>query len=316
VSVIYHLTSRAEWERALKEGELVSESLDTEGFIHCSTGAQHAASANKHFAGRDDLMLLLVDTDCVEAQIKIENGFPHIYGALNADAVFEAVTYAPGDDGRFEQHDESIGFETFGGWHIEDVERRARDAMNGYAAPWGVAGGWAIALFLGARGRPHADVEFVVRFADQRALFDHLRDWDARLVTGYGILEPWHGEPVEPNNQVWARTGGAPAPTWREFAADTTLIDFLFEPGDGDEWICRRDERIRLPMNDMLDTTECGVPFVRPEIVLLFKAKHARRKDQRDFDRVLPSLCEPARAWLADALQIAHPGHQWIEALR
>jgi uncharacterized protein (DUF952 family) len=54
-----------------------------------------------------------------------------------------------------------------------------------------------------------------------------------------------------------------------------------------------------------------GVPFVRPEIALLYKAKAARFKDERDFDRALPHLDAAARAWLASSLEQAHPGHPW-----
>lgn len=48
-----------------------------------------------------------------------------------------------------------------------------------------------------------------------------------------------------------------------------------------------------------------------PEVALLFKAKAPRFKDQRDFDRVLPYLDGAARAFLAWALEQAHPGHPW-----
>jgi hypothetical protein len=53
------------------------------------------------------------------------------------------------------------------------------------------------------------------------------------------------------------------------------------------------------------------VPFVAPEVALLFKAKLPRFKDQRDFDRVLPHLDRAARRWLGWAKEQAHPGHPW-----
>jgi hypothetical protein len=47
--------------------------------------------------------------------------------------------------------------------------------------------------------------------------------------------------------------------------------------------------------------------------VLLFKAKHAARdKDAADFARALPLLNVQRRHWLADALRVVHPGHDWI----
>jgi hypothetical protein len=62
-------------------------------------------------------------------------------------------------------------------------------------------------------------------------------------------------------------------------------------------------------------TSPDGVPYLAPEIVLLFKAKHPRAKDQSDFAGVLPVLGPIRRAWLAAALRRTHPGHRWITAL-
>ena len=59
------------------------------------------------------------------------------------------------------------------------------------------------------------------------------------------------------------------------------------EPADGDTWICRRDERIRMPYDQVIERTADGIPYGRPEIVLLFKAKAARPKDVADFLAVL-----------------------------
>jgi uncharacterized protein YecT (DUF1311 family) len=52
-----------------------------------------------------------------------------------------------------------------------------------------------------------------------------------------------------------------------------------------------------------------------PEIVLLFKAKHARPKDEADFAGTLDALGVAQRAWLADALATVHPGHPWLQLL-
>jgi len=52
-----------------------------------------------------------------------------------------------------------------------------------------------------------------------------------------------------------------------------------------------------------------GVPIVRPEVALLFKAKATRYKDQRDFDAALSALEDDARSWLGAALDVAHRDH-------
>jgi hypothetical protein len=52
-----------------------------------------------------------------------------------------------------------------------------------------------------------------------------------------------------------------------------------------------------------------------PELVLLFKAKATRPKDQADFDGVLPLLGQARRDVLSGWLELVHPGHPWLEEL-
>ena len=106
MTLLLHITSRAQWDRARFAGAYRSDSLDTEGFIHCSTREQVLAVAERVFRGQDDLVLLCIDLSRVQAPIQfdtIESGerFPHIYGPLNADAVIRTIPFAPGPDGRF-----------------------------------------------------------------------------------------------------------------------------------------------------------------------------------------------------------------------
>jgi hypothetical protein len=93
-------------------------------------------------------------------------------------------------------------------------------------------------------------------------------------------------------------------------------LDVFREPHDGDTWICRRDADTRLPYARVFETTPAGVPYLRPEIMLLFKAKQPRPKDVADLTVTLPALDDGRRRWLADALDQVHPGHAWIGLVR
>jgi hypothetical protein len=115
---------------------------------------------------------------------------------------------------------------------------------------------------------------------------------------------------------------GRPPPpgTWRRAwlrdpATGNYLLDVFREPHDGDTWICRRDQTIRLPYSDIIRHTRNGIPYLAPELVLLFKAKHARPKDQADFDATVPHMTPAQREALAELLARAHPGHRWLGAL-
>jgi uncharacterized protein (DUF952 family) len=63
--------------------------------------------ANVRFRGQPGLVLLSIDTDKVTAEIRYENleggeqMFPHIYGALNTDAVVKVARFEPGAEGYF-----------------------------------------------------------------------------------------------------------------------------------------------------------------------------------------------------------------------
>ena len=105
--LIYHITTRSEWETALLKGSYTAPSLDQEGFIHASTARQVAATADLLFGGMASLVLLEIDTDRLTANLRFEEApgtgqqFPHIYGPLNLDAVRSATGFYPGDDGLF-----------------------------------------------------------------------------------------------------------------------------------------------------------------------------------------------------------------------
>ncbi|MFC9790285.1 DUF952 domain-containing protein [Rhodococcus sp. NPDC127528] len=99
-----------QWERARVTGRRVPETFAADGFVHLSTTAQVHLPANRHFAGRTDLVLLYLDPSRLDAELRWEPGvptdpasmrFPHLYGPLPAAAVVAAVPYRPGPDGAF-----------------------------------------------------------------------------------------------------------------------------------------------------------------------------------------------------------------------
>jgi uncharacterized protein (DUF952 family) len=114
MALIYHITTHSEWEHAQQTGEHRAESLTTQGFIHFSTREQVTRVANAVFRGQPGLVLLCVDTDKLTAELHIEAAdttvhvdhaaneqFPHLYGALNLDAVVGVVEFPPLADGAF-----------------------------------------------------------------------------------------------------------------------------------------------------------------------------------------------------------------------
>lgn len=95
---LLHLALCDEWERAIAAGgpydrSTIGVSLAEEGFIHCSFPDQVAATAERYYAGRDDVVVLVVDPDRLDAAIRVEDlggtgvEFPHVYGPIPLAAV-------------------------------------------------------------------------------------------------------------------------------------------------------------------------------------------------------------------------------------
>lgn len=104
--MIYHIATFENWNLAQKLGEYHCESLTTEGFIHCSTINQVIRVANFLFKDQTNLILLEINENEVNAQIKYEGEtdekFPHIYGPLNLNSVVKTHSFKSQDDGFFE----------------------------------------------------------------------------------------------------------------------------------------------------------------------------------------------------------------------
>ncbi|SDT04037.1 nucleotidyltransferase domain-containing protein [Actinoplanes derwentensis] len=187
-------------------------------------------------------------------------------------------------------------------WTPEQVAHR----LSGTAVTWFVAAGWALDLFRGARTRAHGDIEIAVPAASFPEIRDCFRGYEFDAAGSGRIWANATPDELAATHQTWVR----------DPATGDYLLDVFREPHQGDTWICRRDETIRFPYRDIIDHTEQGIPYLVPELVLLFKAKHTRPKDQVDFERTVPHLTADRRARLAGLLVRVHPGHRWLADLQ
>ena len=179
--------------------------------------------------------------------------------------------------------------------------------FEGVDASWWVAGGWAIDLWLGERTRPHDDLDIAVLRLEQHVFLERLTGWDLQVATEPGVLRPLaSGEEIAPpRHALWCRPG----------SADDWAFELLLNDVEGGEWCFRRDHAVRAPLGELGDRTDAGIPFLRPEFVLLFKAKQARDRDAEDLRRALPTLPSDRRRWLAASIERVHPGHPWLVQL-
>jgi hypothetical protein len=196
-------------------------------------------------------------------------------------------------------HGEEPSRDRWDAWTPAEVAR----LLSGVTPPWWVAGGWALDLWLGHQTRVHADVEICTPRAEWASVRERLAGHDLWCAKDGRVTPLASGAPVpDACRQVWVldrRTR-----SWR--------LDVMLEGGGPDEWVCHRDARIRRPLAEATGVTADGIPYLRPEIVLLLKARYSRPKDEADLDAFLPRLDAPARGWLAHTLAWLHPGHEWL----
>jgi uncharacterized protein (DUF952 family) len=111
MTFIYHIATAAAWAQAQRDGQYTRSTLDRtlaqEGFIHASTAAQVTRVANAFYRGVPDLLLLVIDPDRLDAEVRYEpvpgqpQPYPHIYGPLNLGAVVQTRPFRPDPDGQF-----------------------------------------------------------------------------------------------------------------------------------------------------------------------------------------------------------------------
>ena len=110
---LFHLADRGDWLAAAETGEYRGSTrgvtLDERGFMHCSLRHQLRGVAELRYADADadELVVLVIDSDGVQAPIRYEapepgaEEYPHIYGPLPATAVSRVVAVAREPAGRF-----------------------------------------------------------------------------------------------------------------------------------------------------------------------------------------------------------------------
>ncbi len=182
--------------------------------------------------------------------------------------------------------------------------------MARFASPWLIGGGWAIDLFLGHETRAHQDIEIVIFRPDQQALRLYLAGWQFQKI----IPRPEGGL-----KQVWAEDEWLELPTHEAYAERSGsapfVLEILLNERSAADWKFRRNLAITRPLSKVSLVSPEGVPFLSPEIALLYKAKNPRAKDEQDFENTLPQLNHEQRAWLHQAIEICHPDHAWLAKL-
>ncbi|MDH3492464.1 MAG: DUF952 domain-containing protein [Acidobacteriota bacterium] len=82
------------WNSFDGKDQYTAESLQTEGFIHCSFLEQLDGVLKRYYSDAESVVILEIDPSEIDAEVKLEKAtddelFPHIYGPINLNAVAE-----------------------------------------------------------------------------------------------------------------------------------------------------------------------------------------------------------------------------------
>jgi hypothetical protein len=178
--------------------------------------------------------------------------------------------------------------------------------LSTLSVPWWVAGGWALDLFVGNQSRPHRDFDVGILRRDVLEVITGLPSWEFFEAKGGVLTKLEAGKvPRAGVNSLWGRA--ADSASWE--------LELMLDEADDDHWVFRRAPTIRRPLTIAIRNDSDGIPYLAPEIQLLYKARSPRAQDLADFLHIAPRLDLDARSWLQDALTTADPGHTWISLL-
>jgi hypothetical protein len=178
--------------------------------------------------------------------------------------------------------------------------------LHSLSVPWWIAGGWALDLFLGQVTRPHADIDVGIFRRDTVNACTTLSEWE--------FFEAREGNLT----QLEARTTPRKAvySLWcKRLSQSEWAFELMLDEGGDAAWTFRRDANIGCSLERAIRRSADGIPYLAPEIQLLYKSKAIRSKDQTDFDAVIGYLDQDARAWLWKSIARMDPNHAWLSKL-
>ncbi|MER7246652.1 hypothetical protein [Kribbella sp. NPDC000426] len=226
-----------------------------------------------------------------------EPGAPRVSPAVPPEPVMR--TAAEAEEREYWAH-------LYGRWEPFDLAGAAA-FMAGFGRPWWIVGGWAIDAFTGV-DRQHDDVDVSILACDVPSLRAYVGErWHLWTLAGVEMrpLTPKHPDVFHPSSQLWVRKhGDAP---W--------VLDLPLTPDRDGLWTNKFIPDHAGRIDEVTWVADDGIRYLNPEIVLLFKARKRRTKDERDFRLVWPLLTEDKQTWLRGMIRRTDTEHPWLQQI-
>lgn len=196
---------------------------------------------------------------------------------------------------------------------------------------WAICGGYAISLYMDKDIRVHGDIDVCVFEKDRNRVLKYMLNagWNVYEFRGMGKLRKL--------NPITASDAGRnlmclkedcrlvkfypceeKGMMYYEFLHDginkCDYIELLFNREEDGEFVFDADKGIKREIGKAIMYRD-GVPYLAPEIVLLYKAAQPDRNENRiDFESAYPHMDDEQKAWLMQSIKKLYPeGHKWLE---
>ena len=206
---------------------------------------------------------------------------------------------------RVDDPEEAAFQRRYGPWQPWTPQQAAA-VLADWTEPWWVAGGWALEAFAQReRPREHEDIDVAIFRRDVPSLQAYLDPDYHCWAIGHRQLRPideTSSDLPDWADQVWLREHA-----WQPWVADVVTT-----PDEDGRWVFRRDPTFTAPLDEVTWVGTDGIRYMNPEIVLAYKARLGRPKDDDDLAAALPRLDVRQRRWLRDTVARLHPDHRWL----
>jgi hypothetical protein len=171
-----------------------------------------------------------------------------------------------------------------------------KKTMDKFGYPWFIEGDLAIDLFLNNENSEHKDIEIGIYRKNQMQLYRYFEKQKKYYIgkknsLGKNEKQEWKKEYLRlPIYEVYIDYEGLE-------------LKVKLNEKDGNDWIYRINEKIRLSEEKVILHNEKSIPYLCPKIMLLYKTNSMQDKDVDDISTVIAQMNEYQKEWFINSIK-------------